>query len=216
MPQRQQRTNNARGVLPVASRRIQTDFLAPISQITGAVWDFLLPADASRFTLTGIPAWTLSDGGLALIGAIITGTLLRVTWPIVPIYPTTLTVPGNDPALRTDHGAYLAPYTQFFANAVWPPQNVPLVGWVVQGQAGAVITLGNNAPNPPVFVTPTCGFFCTGPGASIAIAQGIAGLDVTFPAAPVPGNIITLVSPMGSVWEETGACWNTATEAPVS
>lgn len=106
MPQGQQRRNNARGQIP-------TQTLPRLDML----WEFVSAADP--FVIISAPGYgELIGNGHTLVAGIdtygqfaiatsVTGDQITLTFPIVPITPFTLTIAGNDEAVRNSSGGFL-------------------------------------------------------------------------------------------------------------
>lgn len=203
MPQRQQRTNNARGTLP-----IRTDYGSPglpwtVVSVVGAVITIAVTAPPSGLSINGIPHFRRSDNGQIPIGVVESAGIFAFTFG-TPLPATGQVIyPCKDPYVRGPQGQYMnADVVEL--SVLNPPVPTVEQDWAYNSTIGSTIVLDIAAPLPGIVLLGPEMFDINAHSLNcIAARSDGAQVFLDFGGIPTSGDVIT-VSPVGLTGGDAG------------
>lgn len=170
--------------------------------------DFTFPGIAADYAISGVPAATLSNGGLSADIIQFNDPYVSIHFPSAPGYPTTLHWPELDRAFRRNSGAFARGIDVTLDTSNWPPITAPVTPWSVTGIGSTTAVLAGLGSYSFVYMKPTGIIHSNLQGDALSYVTGGGTIGAVFPSSILAGEIFSITSGQGSMWQDNGDLWN--------
>ncbi len=194
---RQQRTDNSRGQLPLATVATANVLVWELQLVGPTTLRIRITDAPTGLSLNGVPAMTRSSDGALPDSAVLDVNDITMEYPSSMPDGTMFTLPSKDPALRGQQGQYLAGASRTDAA---PPPSLPVVFF---GDGNTCGSDSINVANAGVLTTAVVG--SGSPTSVIYIIVPTANLAPVALTGPTTAGPVDPGSSLRLVWD--GGAW---------